>query len=378
MLRFATPRSRPPPAVACKGLFRFPWSPALGGEAEVDRGRRGRQPDRRGRSRSAVTLIELLVVIAIIAALLGLLLPAVQGVRESARSLQCRNNLKQIGLAAALHLDVQGFFPSGGWGFRWVGDPDRAFGAPQPGGWPYSLLPFLEQAAVHQLGVDGKPDEITAQQRAGAAQATLIPLPVYICHSRRGVTAYPHSLTELPAEHGPTPALAYHNVDWADVSGRCDYAASAGDTLVTWGAGPASLHNGILGTGFTSMLNTTGVVFQRSQIRIGHIRDGLSNTYLIGEKYLDPNEYTTGRNKADNHRLYAGDDMDFQNWTVEPPLRDRAGFLGNWRFGSAHAAGVQMVMCDGSVRMIRYTISTATHRNLSHRASGKVLDGDGF
>ncbi len=100
----------------------------------------------------AFTLVELLVVITIIGILISLLLPAVQSAREAARRLQCSNNLKQFGLAALNHEEANGFLPSSGWGWTWVGDPDRGFGARQPGGWIYNLLPYLEQETLHSLG----------------------------------------------------------------------------------------------------------------------------------------------------------------------------------------------------------------------------------
>jgi prepilin-type N-terminal cleavage/methylation domain-containing protein len=102
--------------------------------------------------RRAFTLIEVLVVIAIIGILIALLLPAIQAAREAARSTQCKNNLKQIGQASLSHLDAQKTLPTGGWGYHWIGDPDRGFGQGQPGGWAYNILPFIEEKAIRDIG----------------------------------------------------------------------------------------------------------------------------------------------------------------------------------------------------------------------------------
>ena len=105
--------------------------------------------------RGGFTLVELLVVIAIIGILIALLLPAVQAAREAARSLECRNHLRQLAMAALNHEQTHGHYPTGGWGYYWIGDPDRGFAEDQPGGWPFNLLPFLEQKDLYQLPADG-------------------------------------------------------------------------------------------------------------------------------------------------------------------------------------------------------------------------------
>src|SRR5688572_16329544 len=150
----------------------------------------------RRRSSTAFTLIELLVVVAITGILVALTLPAIQSAREAARRTECKNNLKQLALGALNHHDAHGHFPTGGWGWYWVGDPDRGYGKDQPGGWIFNALPYCEEGLLHDLAADGMPDDLSRVQRVGAAQVIQSPLSIVNCPSRRPTTIYPLTANE--------------------------------------------------------------------------------------------------------------------------------------------------------------------------------------
>ena len=145
-------------------------------------------------SRRGFTLVELLVVIAIIGILVALLLPAVQAAREAARRIQCKSQLRNIGLALQNHHDTHGFFPASGWGYVWMPSPDAGVGGDQPAGWPYQILSFLEEQSLADLGsgLNGQ-DAINATVQVNAA-----PIQVFNCPSRRSALALPYTETSCP------------------------------------------------------------------------------------------------------------------------------------------------------------------------------------
>jgi prepilin-type N-terminal cleavage/methylation domain-containing protein/prepilin-type processing-associated H-X9-DG protein len=318
------------------------------------------------------TLVELLVVIAIIGILVALLLPAVQAAREAARRTQCLNNLKQMGLAVQNHLGVTRHFPTGGWGHFWVGLADRGFGKRQPGGWVYNLLPFSEWNALHDLGAGAT----GAALEIANAQRIETPVPLFMCPSRGRSGLYPY---------GTFVTTHYRLTKPTSRQARADYAMNAGDLTEFHYAGPDTLAQGDDGTyPFPKMSGQDGICYQRSTIAIRQVTDGLTNTLLIGEKYLNPDLYETSDDPGDNETMYCGDELDLLRWTGffgkkgNYLLQDTPGVLAYQSFGGPHVGGVNFVFCDGSVRSLTTTIDTEVLRCLGNREDGKVIDTSGL
>jgi prepilin-type N-terminal cleavage/methylation domain-containing protein len=319
------------------------------------------------------TLIELLVVIAIIGILIALLLPAVQAARESARQLKCAANLKQLGLAAVTHNDTHGHFPSGGWGWYWVGDPDRGFGRRQPGGWVYNILPFIEQESLWELASDGEAEQHTTQQLNAANRMTKTPLVMLSCPSRRESVAYPSPWGGTFVAYNATT-----NSDSNNVEVRADYAINCGSQGANeWNEGPTSLA-GYKTFTWAAGNACNGISYQASEVKLSDVSDGTAYTILIGEKYINPDHYSTGNDSADNESMYTGFNNDSFRTTSAPPMQDTPGYGDPYRFGSVHWSGCHFVFGDGSVRMLNYTIDQTTFRYLGNRKDGKVISGLGF
>jgi prepilin-type N-terminal cleavage/methylation domain-containing protein len=346
------------------------------------------------KNRGGFTLVELLVVIAIIGILVALLLPAIQAAREAGRRSTCQNNLKQMGLAAQTHLNTQRYFPGGGWGAYWCGDPDMGFGKSQPGGWIYQILPFMEFKGLHDMAKDGTkvvmnvylhdPDLVSASMSDVPFSGTSAekmerlsrmceqPASVFNCPSRRSAIAYPCAgpwgESGPHANFGPTGAQA-----------RSDYAGSSNTNEYQHSVGPGPGQD-IATFNWLPESVFTGVIYQRSALREREIIDGLSKTFLFGEKYLPPDSYYNGTDPGDSGPMLQGYDWDIVRVcnVNHMPLRDRPGLWDPSAFGSNHAQTVNMLLCDGSVHAITYTIDERTWTFLAGRNDREVIETSKF
>ena len=273
-------------------------------------------------SRRGMTLVEVLVVILIISILIGMLLPAVQMARSAARAAQCRNNLKQLSLAVAEHETHLGHYPTGGWGWRWIGDPDRGFGPRQPGGWIYNILPYLDLQAVRDIGLGLPADE----KKAALVELAGTQISNMTCPVRRRPGPYPHI------------RIRTINADSNDMDARTDYAMNAGDYSTRVVVSPTAYDDPNYSAPDTSKNTGFGDVMSKFTNR--DVLDGLGFTYLIGEKYLNVEEYTAGECIGDDFCIYQGFDHDIYRFTgalwqnaqiILPPAS---------RFSSVGAAGI--------------------------------------
>lgn len=317
------------------------------------------------RRQCGFSLLEMLVAISIIGMLMSLLLPAVQQAREAGRRTQCLNNLKQQSLAILNIQSAGGRFPTAGWGAGWVGDPDRGHGERQPGGWIYCVLAYVERTDLRRLGQGLKS---TDKQKA-LAQLIANPVNVFNCPTRRRAEAYPIAFSYATQPFDSTPV---------SMAAKCDYAANAGDQsrceVKLWD-GPTSLAEGDdPAFPWPDVSDHTGVCYLRSQIQPAAIRDGLSHTYLLGEKYVRAADYGSGMDHGDDWSMYTGYQDDICRCACRTPLPDFILTGDICRFGSAHPGIWNVAFCDGRVRPLSLDIDPTIHRLLANRMDQKPID----
>ncbi len=363
------------------------------------------------------TLVELLVVITIIGILMSLLLPAVNAARESARQMQCKNQLKQLALAMQTHNTQNSWLPAGGW-YNWTGDPDRGFSRTQPGGWLYNILPYCELQALHDMGANidsASSSNSTKMKLIGRANAT--PTKFFHCPTRRPSQGYPASKFPSNMDKGNLTLFA-----------KTDYAANGGNFVDTFdGSGAPTGDSKCYGDetncpwyrgknkSYSEMvIKSNGVVRRSDVVTTKEIRDGASHTIAVAEKYLAPEYYETGTALNDDSVAFIGWDCEtvrfgpyfdgqdgrpekYDGWqTYEPvcdkknsdstnanarkPRLDTRGIgtgISTPYFGSSHAAFFNAAMLDGSVRSVKYAINLEIFGCLCNRADGVGIgDGD--
>jgi prepilin-type N-terminal cleavage/methylation domain-containing protein len=286
--------------------------------------------------RRAFTLIELLVVIAIIAVLIGLLLPAVQKVREAAARTKCQNNLKQIGLALHNHHDS----------FGWLPPAHGTAGYGVNGTWLLRLLPFIEQSALYQLGTGASAQQLIAQST---------PVPTYLCPSDpRAVIQYTQNVGGFSSDYGLTSYVACHGTTFDGTS-------------------------------------SNGMIYHNSKTRIVDAADGSSSTILAGERPPSPDgeflplywgwwfyQSTHDVGMVANAFPVFTHSNGISGVPCPNPDIFREGTFQNYcdtnHFWSPHPGGAWFVFGDGGVRFVPYTIGSTIFSAMCTRSGGEVVD----
>lgn len=297
------------------------------------------------------TLIELLVVMAIISVMLGLMLPAVQRVRDAASRSVCQNNLKQMGLACQNFHDDWGFLPPSRIADHWAT-------------WAVLILPYIEQNNLYSKW------DLSRQYYEQSSEALMTRVKIYYCPARGKQNRFSTSCD--------WPDNGYPNSDHCP--GACsDYAACCGDGTylnISWADG--LLANGAIVVGYYTVQDGVTLKDWRGKLTLLSITDGTSNTLLIGDKHVPVKNYGIGSSIGGDGSIYNGD----HEWGFArvagpgwPLAQNQADTTASYAqsFGSNHPGCCQFVMCDGSVRALANSTDTITLSRLSCRNDGMTI-----
>jgi len=298
--------------------------------------------------RKAFTLVELLVVIAIIGILIALLLPAVQAAREAARRMSCTNNLKQIGVALHNYHDTHKKLPIGWLSFDSSG---QSFFEGNPGwAWSTRILPFLEQQALY----DGLIDMDLPVVHAANDEARVTVVSTFMCPSDVGEDVFElkEAIDEETEGQNTVTRLAKSNYPGVfgtqDIHGVCEVGETG--------------YNGCQGN---------GIFFLNRSLAFRDITDGLSNTFLVGERWSKwvystwTGVVPTGWHAPARVVAVASDEF--------PPNSEANVEQQTHNFSSYHPAGANFLLADGHVQMITETIDLEVYNALCTRAGGEPI-----